>query len=366
MATPSARAWSSAEVGEMKWTWQSTAIQSAPAGPATGSSGRTSGARPRRVAVDVERSRERAIAEPADHLDLHGPVRQLDREPARDVGVGRAAEDEVRAGVLVEARVDLVAMAERREVAPVGRLEPDAGRHRFAGRRIDDLDVDPTGRRPKGFDRHGAEPLAPAVGRQAARRNEILADGDRGVPGHREVDEPSRSVGPSIASGTPQPATALDCRPAALSGGGAGRSRNTCPRSTPRRRPRRRLDPQRPPRLEDQRRRGPTERRDRRDHDPATRVERRQRLHPQPGDVRRRRPGSRSRGATARCPRSGWAPNRPPRSGRDPSCPAGSRATRHARARRSHRPASPDTARASRAACRPGAPRRRTRPGPSR
>ena len=89
----------------MKWTWQSTAIQSGPAGPSTGSSARTSGARPRvAVAFDVERPGERAVAEPADHLDLHGPVRQLDGKPARDVRVGRGAEDEVRAGVLVEAR----------------------------------------------------------------------------------------------------------------------------------------------------------------------------------------------------------------------------------------------------------------------
>ena len=129
MATPSARAWSSAEVGEMKWTWQSTAIQSAPAGPATGSSGRTSGARPTSPSI-VERPGERAIAEPADDLDLHRAVRQLDGEPAGDVGVGRAAEDQVRAGVLVEARVDLVAMPERREVPPVGGPEPDPGRHR--------------------------------------------------------------------------------------------------------------------------------------------------------------------------------------------------------------------------------------------
>ena len=105
MATPSARAWSSAEVGEMKWTWQSTAIQSGPGGAVDRLQRQDErGAVAVDVASDVERPGERAVAEPADHLDLHGPVRQLDGEPARDVRVGRGAEDEVRAGVLVEAR----------------------------------------------------------------------------------------------------------------------------------------------------------------------------------------------------------------------------------------------------------------------
>ena len=286
MATPSARAWSSAEVGEMKWTWQSTAIQSAPAGP-TDRLERQDERGAATVAVDVERSGERAIAEPADHLDLHGPVRQLDGEPARDVGVGRAAEDEVRAGVLVEARVDLVAMPERREVPPVGRPEPDPGGHRLAGRRVDDLDLDPTRRRPKRLDGHGAEPLARAVGRQAARRHEILADGDRGVRRSSRGRRASRSPGASAASGSPQPATALDAPTGRLE----GRRRRALPEHLPEvdghgtGRAARALDPQRPAWLEDQRRGRPAERRDRRDHDPAPRVERRERLHPQSGDV---------------------------------------------------------------------------------
>ena len=56
IAMPSARAWRSAEVGEMKWTCVSTAIQSAPAGPATGSIGRTSGARPKSSPTSMDRA----------------------------------------------------------------------------------------------------------------------------------------------------------------------------------------------------------------------------------------------------------------------------------------------------------------------
>ena len=160
----------------MKWTWQSTAIQSRAGGAFDGLQRQDErGAAPIAVAVtfDVERPGERAVAEPADHLDLHGPLRQLDGKPARDVRIGRGRQDEVRAGVLVQAGIDLVAMTHRREVSPIGGLEPDAGRHDVPGRRIDDLDVDPAGRRPQRFDGHGAEPLAGAIGRQAARRDEL-------------------------------------------------------------------------------------------------------------------------------------------------------------------------------------------------
>ena len=198
----------------------STAIQSAPAGPATGSSGRTSGARPRSSPTSMDRA-SGSVAEPAHHLDLDGAVRQRDREPTRDVRVGRTTEDEVRPGVLVEPRIDLVAVSERREVSAVGRHEPDAGGRRFAARRVDDLDVDPSRRRAQRLDDDPAEP--PLARRQPEGRSPgsgpRRSRPSRPAPSRGRRADAADDAASSV--GTPQPTTRVGGRPAAT-GAGAG------------------------------------------------------------------------------------------------------------------------------------------------
>ena len=128
-----------------------------------------------------------------------------------------------------------------------------------------------------------------AVGRKAARRDPVLADRDRRVRRHREIDEPRRRRCRPVDRHPPAqdprgwPATGLE-----------GRRRRALPEhlaeihvdlagsaALPV------LDPQRPAGLDDQRRGGPPEDRDRRDDDRATGIERRQRLHEQPDEIRR-------------------------------------------------------------------------------
>ena len=82
------------------------------------------------------------MIEALDDLDLDRARRQVDRERARHVGVGVAAQDQSGARVLERGRVDLLAVAERRQVAAVGGHEPDPGRGRLAVRRDPDLDPD--------------------------------------------------------------------------------------------------------------------------------------------------------------------------------------------------------------------------------
>ena len=238
---------------------------------------------------DVDGPRQRAVAEPAHHLDLDRAVRQRDGEPARDVRVGGATKDQVRPGVLVESGVDLVAVAEGREVSPVRRHEPDAGGHRFAAHRVHDLDVDPSRGRPQRLDDGPAELASCAFGRKAAGRDPVFADRDRRVRRHREIDESRRRPCRPFARRAP----AQDLRGSSATGRD-GRRRRPLPEhlaeihlhlagsawlAV--------LDPQRPAGLDDQGRGGPPEGRDRRDDDRATGIERRQRLHLQPVEIRR-------------------------------------------------------------------------------
>ena len=123
-------------------------------------------------------------------------------------------------------------MSERLEVAPIGRLEADARRHGFAGQRIDHLDVDPLRPCRQGLDRHGAEAPAGAIGRQPSGRNEF--------PSRRRSSRPPPSRGRRAhrwsshrrSAAVPHPAIAGVTSLRALIGTGAGRSRNTWPRST--------------------------------------------------------------------------------------------------------------------------------------
>ena len=130
------------------------------------------------------------MSEPADDLDLDIAVRQVDREPTRDIGVRVTTDRQIGAGVLVEPGVDLVAVSERRQVPAVGGLEPDAGRHGPAGRGVDDLDLQPAHRRRQELDRHPAEPGFRPLGRQPVRGDLVRSDGDRGIGSEREVDVP--------------------------------------------------------------------------------------------------------------------------------------------------------------------------------
>jgi hypothetical protein len=111
--------------------------------------------------VHVEPRPRRGPVEPADDLDIHPARRQLDGEPAGHVCIRRRPEDEVAAGVLEERRVDLVAMADRRQVAPVGRGEADPARDRLAGGPVHDLDLDRDARRRQHLDRARPGGIAP-------------------------------------------------------------------------------------------------------------------------------------------------------------------------------------------------------------
>ena len=119
--------------------------------------------------VHLEPRSGRGPVEPADDLDIDPARRQLDGEPAGHVGIRRRPEDEVAAGVLEERRVDLVAMADRRQVAPVGGREADPARDGLAGRPVHDLDLDRDARRRQHLDRARSRRDRGAARRPAAR-----------------------------------------------------------------------------------------------------------------------------------------------------------------------------------------------------
>ena len=173
--------------------------------------------------VGSDRPPERAIAEAADRLDLHVADRELDREPARDVGVFGTAEAQVGARVLVESRVDLVAVPERWKIAAVGSQEPDAGRHARAGRSVDDFHVDPAGRRRERLDRHAAVAAPAPIGRQAIGPDPLGSHDDRRIGANAR--SMSRAVVRRTSSrGRPQPTMGGDASRCSASGGGAGRA----------------------------------------------------------------------------------------------------------------------------------------------
>ena len=150
-----------------------------------------------RRGLHLEPCPRRGPVEPADDLDVDRAGRQLDGEPAGDIGIGGGPEDEVAAGVLEERRVDLVAMADRRQVAPVGGGEADPARDRLAGRSVHDLDLDRDARRRQHLDRAGPGRITlRARGQQLARRHVPVVEADDGVLADRQVDD----AGPRSAS----------------------------------------------------------------------------------------------------------------------------------------------------------------------
>ena len=162
-----------------------------------------------RRGVHLEPRPRRRTVEPADDLDIDPAGWQLDGESAGDVGIGRRPEDEVAAGVLEERRVDLVAMADRRQVAPVGGREADPARDRFAGCPVHDLDLDRDARRRQRLDRAGPGGIAPrAAGQQLGRRHVPVVEADDGVPGDRQVDHAGSR--PVVRAGRPRPAPTDD------------------------------------------------------------------------------------------------------------------------------------------------------------
>ena len=250
-------------------------------------------------------------------------------------------------------------MSERRQVAAVGGHETDAGGHRFAGRRVDDLDLDATRRRWQRLDGDPAArtPLRPRPGGRSPATRALDPIASRRVRRHRQVDErTARRV--VVVRGTPQPTTPSLGAPGRGSAG-AGRWRKTCPRSTPTcgssplgRRRSAASAAARSASGEAVPRNAVTAA----DDDAAALVEPGERLHPQSHQPAGGRPGSRSRTARRRCRRSGSAPNPRRRSGPGPSCPGRmpeqpGLAGRGVAGRRRQ----PDAGRASRAARRPGA-----------
>ena len=110
--------------------------------------------------LDVDPRPMRRPVEPTDDLDLDRADRQLDREPARDIGVRRRAEDEIAARVLEETRVDLVAMTHGRQVAAIGGGEADPAGNPLTARPIDDLDLNRDACRGQDLDRSPAGRIA--------------------------------------------------------------------------------------------------------------------------------------------------------------------------------------------------------------
>ena len=143
---------------------------------------------------------------------------------------------EVGADVLVQARVDLVAMAQRRQVAAVGGTEMDARRHRLAGRRIDDLDLEPAGRARQRLDREARRIVAtvrrPGAAAPERRSSSITSVASGAMATSTNAAEVAARSWPSRA--LPQPAIESAGQPSAATGAGAARSRMTWPRSTDR------------------------------------------------------------------------------------------------------------------------------------
>ncbi len=140
--------------------------------------------------IDLEPGLMRPPIEAADELDVDPAHRQVDREPAGDIGVRGRSEDEIRAGVLEVPGVDLVTMAERRQVATVRRREADPSGHTLAGRSIDDLHLDRDLGRGQDLDRSLAGRIAqPDPRQQVPTRDGPAIEVDRGVRRQPEVDD---------------------------------------------------------------------------------------------------------------------------------------------------------------------------------
>ncbi len=155
------------------------------------------------IGSDVEPRPERPVVEALDRLHVHRAEREVDLERAGDIGIGVRTEQDVGPAVLHEARVDLVAMPERREVPTVGRHEPDPGRCRIPIR--GDAHVDPDARRGQRPD-HGS--MAGRGSRPVELREGQLpvADPDLRIRRRGEVDD-GRLAG-RVSRRNPRPAPA--------------------------------------------------------------------------------------------------------------------------------------------------------------
>ena len=201
-----------------------------------------------RPAVDDDLRPDRTMIEALDDLDLDGARRQVDRERARHVGVGVAAQDQPGPGVLERGRVDLLAVAERRQVAAVGGHEPDPARGHLAVRRDPDLDPDVGRGQRLGSRSCRPDPEAAATRSAAATRQpptESVASG--AIAMSTTTGDPSAPAsGGSVAAGSrdPQPiGPASRVRPAGRASAGRdldhhaevdlGQRRRPCPRRGP-------------------------------------------------------------------------------------------------------------------------------------
>ena len=176
--------------------------------------------------VDLERARYGVRSNPPTTSTSTPPTGSSIVEPARHVGVRGRSEDEVAARVLEVARVDLVAMADRREVASVGRREADpAG----TGSPLAPSTISTsTGTRGAGRSSIDSRSAGSAVGhpRGGRARHGPVVQAQLGVGRDRQVDDarpsPDRRPGrlaacPSRRSGPSRPAR----RPAAPAGPGS-------------------------------------------------------------------------------------------------------------------------------------------------
>ena len=182
--------------------------------------------------LDDQLAAHRPVIEALDHLDLDPAQGQVDLERARDVGVRVPAEEQAGARVLEQPRVDLLAMSERRQVAPVRGDEPDPGRGCLAGHRD-------AGRRRA---RRRA-----ASGRMLTRPSGLVAPASRSPTPISQPPTPIRASGARATSTTERaapsawrppaprrraPADRLPPPSARTAGSGSGRDPIAIPRST--------------------------------------------------------------------------------------------------------------------------------------
>ena len=202
-----------------------------------------------RPAVDDDLRADRTMIEALDDLDLDRARRQVDRERARHVGVGVAAQDQSGSRVLERGRVDLLAVAERRQVAAVGGHEPDPGRGRLAVRRDPDLDPD-VGRGQRLGSRSCRPDLEAGATRSAAATRqsptEIVASGAIAMStttGDPSAPASGGSVAPGSRRSPADRSARRGCEPPAGASAGRdldhhaevdlGNARRACPRRGP-------------------------------------------------------------------------------------------------------------------------------------
>ena len=141
--------------------------------------------------IDLDSRAMRGAVEPTDDLHLDDANREVDREAARDVGVGRRSQDQVAAVVLVEPAIHLVAMADGRQVATIGSPEADPAGGALARSPVDDLDLDRHARRREQLDRPAAAGFVECMAReQVDGRDGPIAETERRVGRQRQVDDP--------------------------------------------------------------------------------------------------------------------------------------------------------------------------------